>query len=277
MTDFRHRPAVLYKYRNLSDWTKELLSDRALYLPSINEINDPFDCCVLLDRTASHRFLWKWTKKSLAKVYGKLDEVELVRRWLSEPNHFGPSFGEAEAKEYLRKKRWRELNPNNQSGRDLIMGSRRDNIRMYCLSERNNEILMWSHYGQNHHGICLGFDIDSNPVFAKTSPVRYVRSYPRANYYRVSDDDYYAFSLLTKAELWTYEKEWRLLLTRGVKGKKAVHHFPSGFLKELIFGCQATESERAQVLEWLELGGLSPTLYETVPAESDYELSVRKL
>ena len=54
--------------------------------------------------------------------------------------------------------------------------------------------------------------MDSNPVFDKTARVNYVKRYPHADYYRVTDQEYYDYSLLTKSDRWKYEREWRLML-----------------------------------------------------------------
>jgi hypothetical protein len=43
---------------------------------------------------------------------------------------------------------------------------------MLCFSRTSSNILMWSHYGDNHKGICLGFDVPDE--FARD--VRYVSS-----------------------------------------------------------------------------------------------------
>lgn len=74
--------------------------------------------------------------------------------------------------------------------------------------------MMWSHYGDNHRGLCLGFDINLSDVFE----VQYVRKLPVAKS-EISDDgknnlilsceqDYVA----TKFADWKYEKEYRMIV-----------------------------------------------------------------
>jgi len=41
-----------------------------------------------------------------------------------------------------------------------------------CFSSSWNNILMWSHYGDRHKGMCLGFDVPDDPGI--TRPVEYV-------------------------------------------------------------------------------------------------------
>ena len=33
-----------------------------------------------------------------------------------------------------------------------------DNICFFCMSKVNDDVLMWSHYADNHRGLCLEFD-----------------------------------------------------------------------------------------------------------------------
>ncbi len=48
-----------------------------------------------------------------------------------------------------------------------------------CLSERPDDILLWSHYGNSHSGLCLEFDAAGHPdVFPRLRPVTYQEKYP---------------------------------------------------------------------------------------------------
>jgi len=48
--------------------------------------------------------------------------------------------------------------------------------RFYCLTPFADNTLMWSHYADNHRGICLEFGKD-NPLIEKARPVRYCKRY----------------------------------------------------------------------------------------------------
>ena len=49
--------------------------------------------------------------------------------------------------------------------------------RIYCLTPIPNNILMWSHYADNHKGICLEFDT-SIRLFGTAREVDYRETYP---------------------------------------------------------------------------------------------------
>jgi hypothetical protein len=48
-----------------------------------------------------------------------------------------------------------------------------------CLSERPDDILLWSHYSNSHRGLCLEFDAAAHPdVFPRLRRVVYQKKYP---------------------------------------------------------------------------------------------------
>jgi hypothetical protein len=82
--------------------------------------------------------------------------------------------------------------------------------RIYCLTPKSNSTLMWSHYVQNHRGICLEFGVD-NPLFRNALEVVYCRRYPVwiANKFEARHE-LTKDMIRTKAWAWRYEKEFRL-------------------------------------------------------------------
>ena len=52
------------------------------------------------------------------------------------------------------------------------------------MSGRWNSILMWSHYGDNHNGFCIGFNemkMRNNGLFHRGGTVNYSKSFPELN------------------------------------------------------------------------------------------------
>jgi Protein of unknown function (DUF2971) len=71
------------------------------------------------------------------------------------------------------------------------------------------ELLMWSHYGDSHTGLCFGFDIPDGPYDM------YVRYQPNLLKIRRPEDmnfDLVNRLLRTKRESWSYEQEVRTLV-----------------------------------------------------------------
>jgi hypothetical protein len=96
---------------------------------------------------------------------------------------------------------------------------------VFCLSSRYDSPLMWSHYADQHRGICVEFDVSKLPA-GTIRGVRYgdsreVRASAIQSWLR--DDNVGARQeiesacLLTKSTDWKYEEEYRLLGSVGVQ------------------------------------------------------------
>lgn len=56
------------------------------------------------------------------------------------------------------------------------MSKIKDAVRVVCLSEVYDSMLMWSHYAQNHTGYCIEYDFEENDMFYRhLYPVIYTK------------------------------------------------------------------------------------------------------
>jgi hypothetical protein len=111
---------------------------------------------------------------------------------------------------------------------------RRYDRGIVSLAQRADCPLMWSHYGDQHHGICIGYsapeDVALWPVSyggsrgIKASLVRDMVDGDEAAARRVDEA-----VLLKKAQAWRYEKEWRLIGDRGLRDSPLE-------MEEIVFG-----------------------------------------
>lgn len=109
-----------------------------------------------------------------------------------------------------------------------------EHIRIGCLSLKNNNSLMWSHYADKHEGICIEYDLkfflESNIENIAIIKVNYVEeiineqgniriyknrlSLPDGNIYDNSNSSIskeLIDILSTKSKEWEYEKEYRII------------------------------------------------------------------
>lgn len=68
---------------------------------------------------------------------------------------------------------------------------------------------MWSHYAQNHTGICIGFNTEVSP-FNSVKKVTYSETRPKVEF-NSTPETLIEQILLTKSQHWKYEREWRVL------------------------------------------------------------------
>ena len=95
--------------------------------------------------------------------------------------------------------------------------------RLCCFSATPEPLLMWSHYGNGHSGICLELDLTSYEdkiiqveYLADLAPLENASSVDRLRY---------------KAQHWSYEREHRLILPRDPELK-----FIQASIKAVLIG-----------------------------------------
>ena len=98
------------------------------------------------------------------------------------------------------------------------------------LAKRWNCPLMWSHYGDEHRGLCIEYDLKDH-VFDNLKPVNYKASRSirvsqlidwKVNRSRSAEESILSTYFLAKAPNWKYEKEWREVDDKpGVKPSSA--------------------------------------------------------
>lgn len=111
--------------------------------------------------------------------------------------------------------------------------------------------LMWSHYGDQHRGICAGYSVPED-ASDKLNKIEYRGSRNvKASDVAIMDHDPAARRrvddavLLRKASSWRYEQEWRLIGTRGVQNSPLE-------LEEVIFGIRCDSALKYTIFKALE-------------------------
>lgn len=165
-------------------------------------------------------------------------------------------------------------------------------VQGYCvlsMSEECDHTLLWSHYADQHRGICIQYARTPESVFCNelSRPVRY-----RKHYFSIDHSDYQVFlkstvysdkssgyqngynlltnSIFTKAEQWFYEKEWRVakLFPQPAKGFNLKLDTP---VLSVIFGCLTPKEDKDYVKELL---GEKVKYYQAWKQKMDHGLEV---
>jgi hypothetical protein len=122
------------------------------------------------------------------------------------------------------------------------------NSGVVCLSEVNNSILMWSHYAQNHTGICIEFHRTPDSPLGDPeicTPVQYSSNYPVIDFGKMllnRDGQTLNLMMRYKADCWAYEKEWRVITDKGDMPCPLVAD-----ISKVIVGLRATDPFRATI------------------------------
>lgn len=257
-------PDRLYKYRAFSNRTLDMVVSDKLHFADPSTFNDPLDARAYVKVDVA--------EDVLEKVLRALVEQRVAAEMRAAAKTMQVGRGRAET--HIRRASHRaaderisdiEYNATNPDYRDAVTGKfallrsniNRELLRQYdrgivSLSERVDCPLMWSHYGDQHRGICIGYSVPRDAVDS-VRRVRYggSRSIKVSKVAEMLKGDGVArrevdeAMLLRKAEDWRYEQEWRLLGARGLNDSTLE-------LEEVVFGMRCEASVKYAVMKALE-------------------------
>ena len=161
----------LYRYfrfnrqgNRLTDWEderlKRIFTHNELYFASPIKLNDPFDCKTLFTFQGSRKVdFWHYFYGMVRYKFPNLSEKETKKKVdaLSQGKlHKDPRRRNVQIETWLK-----------------ILLSEDAKLGILCLSEKRDDILMWSHYADGHTGFCLEFDKEGLKSWNFCSPIRY--------------------------------------------------------------------------------------------------------
>ncbi|MCG9900871.1 MAG: DUF2971 domain-containing protein [Hydrotalea sp.] len=211
-------PKSCYKYRRLNQTTINTISESYIWLSAISELNDPFECSLQFDYLECSRVFYSDKKfhKTFEKKFGKTlskDEIKSIVT-NSNPNKAYHEICKSkgiilnisiEKQQEVIEKRWAEINEETNHY-----------IKVCSFSEIDNSLLLWTHYADEHKGICIEYDIVNEPpeVRAFLLPIIYSVMVYKVGLFEELTSLRKIGSTLIKAKDWEYESEWRLAFFR---------------------------------------------------------------
>lgn len=165
-------------------------------------------------------------------------------------------------------------------------------IGVLCLSERQDDILMWAHYTNSHEGYVIEFDPQHKFFNSKKTNVDELRHLRRVRYSddrpELTKETVEAMqALLTKSTHWSYESEWRMLASLSDASNlislpdRNVHlfSFPSDAVKSVTIGCRASVRTSDSILKALRADTHfnSIPIYQAVPDRSEFKLNITEI
>lgn len=270
-------PKTLYKFRKFNDLTIKSIIEDTIFFALPETFNDPLDCQPVVEATSTDCALYSIYKRlvsqrieqeitpnyaplvspgeSFIAGFSRLnDEVHRLTGSVMEDTLgsacLGKSAGSDDGHETLTailvKRIQDELRKREQRG-------------VFCLSASNTNVLMWSHYGDDHQGLCLGYSVPEQITGHHKYKVHKV-NYAGSRIVKTQDLDLMLggdansrdaideAAYLAKAEAWSYEDEWRILGPAG--NQKGILN-----LKEIIFGFRCPEYVRTTIKSIISTSG----------------------
>ena len=197
-------PKRLYKYVN-ADTCCKILENNSIRMTAPCDFNDPYDSKPIF-RCSDNSI--KYDRKAILEMYKKERKFGMLdknkqRGFLLFLKQYPYATCEISYKEEI------------ERTRDSVC----KDFRVLCLTENKDNILMWSHYAQNHSGAVIEFDTEHN-LFNSCRRVIYSNEAPYINGsftlkdepsdLNISDMKEILSILYTKSDVWKYENEWRL-------------------------------------------------------------------
>lgn len=259
-------PEIIYRYQPFNALSLDALCHDQLYFSDPSNFNDPLDCKPSVECDSDKKTLQmvlaalierRVTDEVLGSLKaGKVDGVKAVSHAQRQ--------GQQEGGNEIRNIAYHATNPDYEVGVEeaecmlLTYGIqaellKQNNRGVCCFSEEHNNPLLWSHYGDQHNGFCVGYSSNRNPKpvtnkvmyggvrTVKTSLVAQAVLNHDAEAQKILDGNV----LLRKAKPWDYEKEWRIFGNVGLRDSSLK-------LEEVIFGLRCSSSVMHSVIEALK-------------------------
>ena len=160
-------------------------------------------------------------------------------------------------------------------------------MRVFCVAEEHDNLLMWAHYTDCHRGAVFKFkclpEFDTALCAARAMTygpdipslatlddwIRHLTGQIRLDFSNVFSD--LAF---TKSDHWSYEKEWRCLTVRP-SSKGRLHEFCDVLPQEvhsIYLGCKISDDDRSDIMKLLRGDLAHVEVYQASPSKSRFEL-----
>ena len=154
------------------------------------------------------------------------------------------------------------------------------------LSKISDNILMWSHYANNHNGVCIGYDMSHyNPNGDKKLPLfDVIYSNKRVEWPTDFLDismgvlenrrdliEIVVETMITKSKCWEYEQESRLISIN--EGTIYDNIETSGIVKEVIIGCNVKDDEVKSIKEYVTSANSEIQIYQMKKDSKAFKLN----
>lgn len=246
------------------DRFEDLIANNRIYLSSTANFNDPWDCRPCFD--ASQVSDPDYADRLVGYLY---DAARKQTPHIPEEVHRVRAMQIRTSEDAMRAVIAR------MSDMDAEIKKR---YRIFCLTTKPSNILMWSHYASNHQGICIEFSCE-NYVFSGAFKMQYMEKYPLFDITDYSLDCILR-PLVTKSDAWAYEDEYRLIaqerkeaLASSLLTDNNYLMIPRGAIRSVILGCLTAQSTKQAIADILARHGSGARVKQLQRVPNVYELA----
>jgi hypothetical protein len=259
----RTTPEKLYKYYDAETAINHVLGEGTLKWSNPFDFNDPFDNQFELN-------LDKITDEDIEKI---LDET-FAPSLLAKPEHrLYLKGGIIEGVERGTVNFYSEFREQfiNEMSRTCIL----------CLTETNDNLLMWSHYAKHHTGVVVEFSKkESDTPLPLAKPVCYTKTLPKVKmegFFRKLNpsakkqtylDEIIQLHTYTKSIEWAYEREYRIVSAGG----GGVRSFFREDVDAVYMGCRISGNNKRKIIKILTRDYPFAKLFQASKSSKEFAL-----
>jgi hypothetical protein len=263
MTKKQSIPRRLFKYRAFTNLTLDMIIADRLYYADPSTFNDPLDTRPSLNTDLPATDLERAVRQLVEqRVSAEMKAAAKTIRYKGPKtqDHIG-RLSRLQADQVISEISYNADDPSYEMDdpHQFLLGCHleKELLLQYekgivSLAERDNCPLMWSHYGDQHHGVCIGYSVPAD-VHDDLHRVEYggKRLVDASKVLAMLDGDKDARRqvdeaiMLRKAASWRYEREWRLIGQRGLRDSPME-------LEEVIFGMRCKDAVKYAVITALD-------------------------
>lgn len=318
-------PTSLYKYfpnstdlKNGRNYSQEALKNNTVYLQQPSQFDDPYDCTALVDEEefARYRIAYyaqlcglsisdEWDYSRIATEFscflhqGLEEGKRLFELFPLHPNSNNLVELQNEIFALSLETDLHKLQPSDAIWGQMfyraihqeyvdLHSNLMQKFRVSCFTESPYSMLMWSHYADNHKGLCIEYEIPPyaecySKLYHNLMPVIYsdervpilsqcVRFLQQP---RLTPDilwDIYKYGILMKSMIWKYQNEWRLVSWDDMLSNDDCYNCKFFRIKRVYLGNRMNKQNRLEIIEIckdkkIPYTGvmLVPNKYEMVP------------
>ncbi len=218
-------PKYLFKYREIGEFTKDIIINSQFYFASPNTFNDPFDCNLSFKKYYRDRDIKEYKEKLIKRnPYVEIKKLD---------NLFG-------------KKNENFIRVRQEAIDDMIKIS-----GVFSLSKTYESITMWSHYSKNHEGLVFELDVEQDyDFFNMFGFVKYKKKYEELSFCKGRKKSLRKL-ILTKYVDWKYEKEIRIIDFN----KSGVRKFNNKLISTILFGYKSKKEDIKNIIKLCQDNG----------------------
>ncbi len=284
-------PENIYRYRKFSEQTIASLCSDELVFSNPAAFNDPLESTFFVETDSNRDTLKEILFTLITRRVKAETKASLKHAHISKEQSFKHAQSVAKNAAYseLRSITYCATNPEYEGSEEeyekylLAQEIQKELVKQHdrgicCFSSSYNNPLLWSHYGGEHYGLCIGYNLNRTPD-PKLHKVTYGGDcilHTSAVADAILQDNVEAKELidrtilLNKSKDWEYEQEWRLFSNRGVEQSPLR-------LTDVTFGLRCPAPIVHAVVKALEKEDRSINFYEVCRAGKNFNLERQEL